>query len=114
MRLINTSTLELHEFFGTKTPAYAILSHFWGDDEVTFHDLRDGTGPQRQGWGKVFGCCDKALEDGWEFVVSLLLESISMSLMIRELALFPVISVPENVLERTFTHLSVVDRFLLH
>jgi hypothetical protein len=82
MRLINTSTLELHEFFGTKTPAYAILSHFWGDDEVTFHDLRDGTGPQRQGWGKVLGCCDKALDDGWEFVVSLLLESISMSLMI--------------------------------
>jgi hypothetical protein len=79
MRLINTSTLELHEFFGTKTPAYAILSHFWGDDEVTFHDLRDGTGPERQGWGKVLGCCDRALEDGWEFVVSLLLDSISMS-----------------------------------
>jgi hypothetical protein len=96
MRLINTSTLELHEFFGAKTPAYAILSHFWGDDEVTFHDLRDGTGPERQGWGKVLGCCDRALKDGWEFVVSLLLDSISMSWVIWELAPFSVISVLEN------------------
>jgi hypothetical protein len=70
MRLIKTSTLELHEFSGTKTPAYAILSHFWGNDEVTFQDLRDGIGSERQGWAKVVGCCDKALEDGWDFVVS--------------------------------------------
>ena len=72
MRLINTATLELHEFFGAKTPAYAILSHFWGDDEVTFYDLRGGRGPERKGWKKVVGCSAKALEDGWEFVVSLL------------------------------------------
>jgi hypothetical protein len=74
MWLICTSTRELHPFFGAKIPAYAILSHFWGDDEVTFQDLRGARGPEKQGWGKVVGCCDKALKDGWEFVVSLLLD----------------------------------------
>jgi hypothetical protein len=71
MRLINTSTLELHEFFGAKVPAYVILSHFWGDDEVTFHDLRDGRGPERQGWREVVGCCVISLEYGWGFIASL-------------------------------------------
>ncbi len=74
MRLINTSTIELQEFFGTDLPAYAILSHFWGEDEVTFQDLKNGKGSERQGWSKVVGCCVKALEDGWEFVVSLPLD----------------------------------------
>jgi hypothetical protein len=74
MWLISTLTRKLHPFFGIKIPAYAILSHFWGDNEVTFQDLRDGKGPERQGWRKVAGCCNKALKDGWEFVVSLLLD----------------------------------------
>ena len=77
MRLINTSSLKSQEFFGAKTPAYAILSHFWEDDEVTLQDLRDDKGSDKQGWGKVVGCCKKALEDGWEYVVSSLRDSYS-------------------------------------
>ena len=73
MRLIKTSTLEILEFLGLKIPAYAILSHFWGHDEVSFQDLRDGKGPERAGWKKIVGCCSKALGDGWEFVVCLLI-----------------------------------------
>jgi hypothetical protein len=42
MRLINTSTLRLHEFFGTQIPPYAIISHHWENAEVAFQDLRDG------------------------------------------------------------------------
>lgn len=38
MRLLNISTLELEEF-GTPGPAYAILSHTWGKDEVSLQDL---------------------------------------------------------------------------
>jgi len=38
MRLINTTTLEFDEFIGTKIPNYAIPSHTWGDEEVTFQD----------------------------------------------------------------------------
>ena len=38
MRLINTTTLALSEFFGESIPEYAILSHTWGEEEVTFQD----------------------------------------------------------------------------
>lgn len=38
MRLINVETYELKEFFSEKTPPYAILSHTWGTEEVTFQD----------------------------------------------------------------------------
>ena len=37
MRLINTETFELEEFMGP-VPRYAILSHTWGDGEVTLQD----------------------------------------------------------------------------
>ncbi|KAK0106226.1 hypothetical protein ONS96_003869 [Cadophora gregata f. sp. sojae] len=68
MRLINTSTLLLHEFSGRDVPLYAILSHGWEDSEVTFEDLRGGNGPDRAGWRKVTGCCSQAARDGWEYV----------------------------------------------
>lgn len=42
MHLINIDTLRLTTFLGERPP-YAILSHTWGPDEVTFADfqLRD-------------------------------------------------------------------------
>lgn len=70
MRLLNTSTFELSEYFGANIPPYAILSHRWTDDEVTFHDLQSGNGPARAGWQKLIGCCKQAEKDGHEFVVS--------------------------------------------
>jgi hypothetical protein len=43
MWLINTSTtrLEPKPFYEPDIPPYAILSHTWGDDEVTFQDVKD-------------------------------------------------------------------------
>lgn len=40
MRLINVSTLELEEFWGTDTPKYAILSHTWGREEISLAMLQ--------------------------------------------------------------------------
>jgi hypothetical protein len=71
MRLLNSSKLTLHEFFGSNIPTYAILSHRWENEEVTFQDMRDGKGPRMAGWSKVTGCCAQAVLDGWEYVVSL-------------------------------------------
>ncbi|KAH7370138.1 heterokaryon incompatibility protein-domain-containing protein [Rhexocercosporidium sp. MPI-PUGE-AT-0058] len=68
MRLINTSTLLLHEFSGRNVPLYAILSHRWENSEVTFEDLKGGKGPDRAGWRKITGCCSQAARDGWEYV----------------------------------------------
>lgn len=70
MRLINTSTLELHEFLGYDLKYYAILSHRWDDHGVIFQQLRDGKGPQTKGWNKIVGCCTKAAADGGPYVVS--------------------------------------------
>jgi hypothetical protein len=44
MRLVNTTTIQLHEFFDDEIPPYAILSHRWETDEVTFQDLMEGRG----------------------------------------------------------------------
>jgi hypothetical protein len=52
---------------------YAILSHRWGDEEVTFQDIQDGKGPSRGAWKKIAGCCRKAASDGYEFAVSIIL-----------------------------------------
>ncbi|KAG5792093.1 hypothetical protein H9Q69_008877 [Fusarium xylarioides] len=41
MRLINTHTLQI-EFYPGGSRRYAILSHVWGDDEVTFKDVASG------------------------------------------------------------------------
>ena len=40
MRLLRTSTLEVHEYYGENIPRYAILSHTWGDEEVSFQQLQ--------------------------------------------------------------------------
>lgn len=71
MRLLNSSKLTLHEFFGSNIPKYAILSHRWENEEVTFQYMRDGKGPGMAGWSKVTGCCAQAVLDGWEYIVSL-------------------------------------------
>lgn len=63
-------TRELNEFFGANTPPYAILSHRWEEEEVTFQDLLGDRGQNMKGWSKIIGCCNKAIKDGLEFAVS--------------------------------------------
>jgi hypothetical protein len=35
---MNVRTLAIEQFFGSDIPLYAILSHTWGTEEVTFQD----------------------------------------------------------------------------
>ena len=57
MRLINTHTLTLTEFFG-EIPQYAILSHTWGPDEVSFQDFQNlQTASLKAGFAKIEGVC---------------------------------------------------------
>ncbi|KAF2733667.1 HET-domain-containing protein [Polyplosphaeria fusca] len=39
MRFLHTRELTFHEFHGNKIPEYAILSHTWGDEEVTHQEM---------------------------------------------------------------------------
>lgn len=75
MRLINTNTLVMSEFYGDNIPPYAILSHRWEIEEVTFQDMMAGVAQEKMGYAKLLGCCEKARKDGWEFAVSLQLQS---------------------------------------
>lgn len=68
MHLVHTKTHQLHEFFGKNIPDYAILSHRWEDEEISFQDLKDGRGRRMTGFAKIQDCCDRADKDGFEFV----------------------------------------------
>ena len=49
MRLLNTSTLRVESVPYDNIPRYAILSHTWGSDEVTFQQLQELNRSERPG-----------------------------------------------------------------
>ncbi|KAK4693945.1 hypothetical protein P7C71_g3544, partial [Lecanoromycetidae sp. Uapishka_2] len=55
MRLLHTKSLTFEEFFDGNTPKYAILSHRWGENEVSFKEMRKGTAQPGQGLSKILG-----------------------------------------------------------
>lgn len=67
MRLLNTTTLQLTQFH-RDIPPYAILSHTWGDEEVTFQEIDAPEREKKRGWAKVVGCCRQALMDHLDWV----------------------------------------------
>lgn len=70
MRLLNTRTLKLAEFWDNAVPIYAILSHTWEKDEITLQELEC---PQKgtfvkQGYLKIKQCAELARKEGYEWV----------------------------------------------
>ncbi|KAH6638784.1 heterokaryon incompatibility protein-domain-containing protein [Boeremia exigua] len=57
MRLINTKTREFEEFIGDDVPGYAILSHTWGKDEVTYQHYVSGNCQSMKGYAKIDMTC---------------------------------------------------------
>jgi tetratricopeptide (TPR) repeat protein len=49
------------------TLSYAILSHTWTDQEVTYQDLVSGAGKSKSGYGKIRFCGEKAAKDGLRY-----------------------------------------------
>lgn len=69
MRLINTKTLQLEEFFDTSRPKYAILSHTWETEEVLFADMADlDKARAKAGFAKVQGACALAARQGYDYI----------------------------------------------
>lgn len=66
MKLIDTTTLELKEFFGNAIPTYAILSHTWEGDEVSYQDfiLPRRSAEESKGFLKIDQTCILARESG--------------------------------------------------
>lgn len=67
MRLLNTTTLKLEQFLNNM-PQYAILSHTWGEQEVTFNDISSSARTSLKGRQKVKNCCKLARSQGWQYV----------------------------------------------
>ena len=63
MWLLNAQSRELEYFEGDRIPPYAILSHRWEDEEVTFDDMRRGQGRQKKGYRKIDLTCRSAVHD---------------------------------------------------
>lgn len=73
MRLIEAASLRILSFEDeTKIPPYAILSHTWGNSEVTFAELTNASipsfHPQSHGYRKIDKACQQALQDHLAYV----------------------------------------------
>ena len=69
MRLINIKTKELEEFFETEIPSYAILSHRWAHEELTFKEIfKKRVNHNKQGYKKLVKACDIAADCGLDYL----------------------------------------------
>jgi hypothetical protein len=69
MRLINTTTRAFEEFIGQNIPQYAILSHTWEEDEVSYKDYTQGWQVIRRmkGYAKIDMTCRIAAKEGIQY-----------------------------------------------
>lgn len=69
MRLINVLTMRMKEFFDADRPPYAILSHTWDDEEVTYQDFLDLTTAERKaGWPKIANAVRLTQDHGLKYL----------------------------------------------
>lgn len=70
MRLINVKTMKLEKFFeAARIPPYAILSHTWGDEEVSLQRFQhESLRRRRKGFGKIQSACQKARFQGLDYL----------------------------------------------
>lgn len=69
MRLINTKTLELTEAGENDAKPYAILSHTWGNEEISFQEIQsEEVDIEKEGYRKIIDSCKQAVLDGYEFI----------------------------------------------
>jgi Heterokaryon incompatibility protein (HET) len=69
MRLIHTTTLKIYEFAPKDVPPYAILSHTWGSEEVTFQDMSTSYPPSKTlGYDKIMECAKQVRDARLDYV----------------------------------------------
>ncbi|KAK8124139.1 HET-domain-containing protein [Apiospora kogelbergensis] len=70
MRLLDVKSLQLEEFVTQRAPKYAILSHTWEDEEISFKEMSDLPSESRtkKGYKKITATCRIALQDGYDYV----------------------------------------------
>jgi hypothetical protein len=83
MRLLNAQSKLVEEFFGDDIPKYAILSHTWGKEELTFQEWSQPstTTKTRAGYKKIISACDlvRGLNHEWLWVDTNCIDKTSSS-----------------------------------
>ncbi|KAK0750044.1 heterokaryon incompatibility protein-domain-containing protein [Schizothecium vesticola] len=67
MRLINTGTGLFEEFIGRNIPKYAILSHTWEEEKVSFSDMQKDGHQAKKGFEKIRMTCKLAADAGIQY-----------------------------------------------
>ncbi len=67
MRLLDTSSLKLYQFYDADIPDYAILSHTWTTQEVSLQMLEDPDSKRLAGYTKIRSFCELALSEGLKY-----------------------------------------------
>lgn len=69
MRLIKTDSLTIEGFLSSDIPDYAILSHRWGNEEITLQEFQAGGASikKKQGYLKIEALCRRAKADGHDY-----------------------------------------------
>ncbi|KAG9236043.1 heterokaryon incompatibility protein-domain-containing protein [Amylocarpus encephaloides] len=67
--VVDSNPLTIETFASKDQPEYAILSHTWGTNEVSFQDILLGKAPDRRGgYQKIKKCCEQAARDGFKYL----------------------------------------------
>src|SRR5437667_11625708 len=53
--------------FKAPPPPYAILSHTWDNEEVSFQDFASGHGKNKDGYRKIEFCANQAIHDNLQY-----------------------------------------------
>ncbi|KZZ93871.1 Heterokaryon incompatibility [Moelleriella libera RCEF 2490] len=62
MHLINIESLEIVEYLDTQAPRYTILSHTWGEEEISLPEFVGQDATWKKGWAKVRAFSDVVAE----------------------------------------------------
>jgi len=68
MRLLHTKKVQLQDFRPREVPNFAILSHTWGEEEVTLQDIKTKEATKLLGYEKVTKACSVAAADGFDYI----------------------------------------------
>lgn len=72
MWLLGAKTMQLVRFDDeNRIPRYAILSHTWAEEEISFEEIKNGPSKDSEvklGWTKIEGTCRQALKHGYDYV----------------------------------------------
>jgi len=61
MWLLNAGTFILESFFDEFVPKYAILSHTWGEGEITLQEIMTPAASYKPGYSKIENICRQAV-----------------------------------------------------